>query len=398
LSNIVRERRDPLVPEHDADDPSVVIAAGGTGGHIFPGLALADAVRRLEPVARISFVGTARGLEGTLVPKAGYPLHLVGMVPFSGRGRLSAPVALVRAAWQARRILRRQHAGVAVGMGGYASIPLIAGARLAAVPSLIHESGAIPGRANLLAARLTPNVALAFESARSSFPHPSRPRTVGMPLGPRITTFDRERLRDEARSAFSLPPGAATLLVLGGSQGAATLNRAAVGLARRWRGRRDRHIVLKTGAAQLAEVTDELDRDGCGNLVTCTSFIDRMDLAYAAADLAVCRAGAGTVAELAATGLPAVLVPYPHAPHDHQAVNAGTLVEPGAALLVRDHEATPERLGPLVDGLLDDPGALAAMGAAARGAAHPHAAEKLAAWVIELARNRWAATAACSTT
>jgi len=397
LSNTVLERRDPLVPEHDADGPSVVIAAGGTGGHIFPGLALAGAVRGLDPAARISFVGTARGLEGSIVPKAGYPLHLVGMVPFSGRGRLLAPGALVRAAWQARRILRREHAAVAVGMGGYASIPLIAGARLANVPSLIHESGAIPGRANLLAARLTPHVALAFENARSSFPPASHARTVGMPLAPAITTFDRERLRDEARAMFSLPAGAATILVLGGSQGAATLNRAAVGLALHWRGRGDRHIVLKTGEAQLAGVTDELDRAGCRDLVTVTSFIERMDLSYAAADLAVCRAGAGTVAELAATGLPAVLVPYPYAPHDHQAVNAATLVEPGAAVLVRDNEATPERLVPLLDDLLDDPGALAAMGAAARGAARPHAADELAAWVLELARHRRAPMVAGTT-
>jgi UDP-N-acetylglucosamine--N-acetylmuramyl-(pentapeptide) pyrophosphoryl-undecaprenol N-acetylglucosamine transferase len=181
--------------------------------------------------------------------------------------------------------------------------------------------------------------------------------------------------------------------VLGGSQGAATLNRAAVGLALRWRDRHDRHIVLKTGAAQRAEVSEELDRAGCGDLVTVTSFIERMDLAYAAADLAVCRAGAGTVAELATTGLPAVLVPYPYAPHDHQAVNAATLVEPGAAVLVRDHEATPERLGPLADGLFDDPGALAAMRAAARRAAHPHAADELAAWVLDLARHRRAPNA-----
>jgi UDP-N-acetylglucosamine--N-acetylmuramyl-(pentapeptide) pyrophosphoryl-undecaprenol N-acetylglucosamine transferase len=331
------------------------------------------------------------------VPKAGYPLHLVGMVPFAGRGRVLAPAALVRAAWQARRILRRERAAVAVGMGGYASIPLIAGARLAGVPSLIHESGAIPGRANLLAARLTPNVALAFESARASFPPSSHPRTVGMPLVHAITGFDRERLRGEARMAFSVPPAAATVLVLGGSQGAATLNRAAIGLALRWRGRHDRHVVLKTGAAALADVNDELERQGCGSLVTVTSFIERMDLAYAAADLALCRAGAGTVAELATTGLPAILVPYPYAPHDHQAVNAATLVEPGAAVLVRDHEATPERLGPLVDGLIDDGAALATMGAAARDAARPHAADELAAWVLDLARDRRAATGAGTT-
>src|SRR5205807_7796735 len=155
--------RDPLTArpaEHDANGPSVVIAAGGTGGHIFPGLALAGALRRQEPAALVSFLGTARGLEGTLIPEAGYRLHLVDMVPFSGGRRLVAPAALGRAAWQSRRVLGHERASVAVGMGGYASIPLIVGARMAGVPSVIHESGAIPGRANLLAARLTPNVAV----------------------------------------------------------------------------------------------------------------------------------------------------------------------------------------------------------------------------------------------
>ena len=206
-----------------------------------------------------------------------------------------------------------------------------------------------------------------------------------MPVSAEIAEFDRDRLRAEARASFDLPPDAAVLLVVGGSQGAKTLNRAAVALAARWRGRADRRIVLKTGAAQLAEIEAELERTGCADIVRAMSFLPRMDHAYAAADLALTRAGAGTVAELAATGVPAVLVPYPYAPHDHQAVNAATLTEPGAAVMVRDAEATPERLTPLLEELLDDRPRLQAMAAAARGTARPHAAEELAAWVLELA-------------
>jgi UDP-N-acetylglucosamine--N-acetylmuramyl-(pentapeptide) pyrophosphoryl-undecaprenol N-acetylglucosamine transferase len=366
--------------------PSILIAAGGTGGHIFPGLALAAAVRRQEASAAVAFVGTPRGLEGRIVPDAGYRLHLLDMVPFAGARRALVPAAFARATWQARRLLRRERAAVAVGMGGYASIPLVAGARLAGVPSLVHESGAIPGRANLLAARFTTNVALAFERAAPSFSGPTR--IVGMPLSAEIEHFDRAALRPSARAAFDLPDDAEVLLVIGGSQGATTLNRAAVGLASRWRDRPRRRILLKTGAADLAGMQADLQAAGAAHVVQAVSFFERMDHAYAAADLALTRAGAGTVAELGATGLPAVLVPYPYAPHDHQAVNASVLVDVGAAVMVRNPEATAERVGPLLDELFADDGRRAAMGSAGRSVARPHAADELASWVLELAGTR----------
>jgi UDP-N-acetylglucosamine--N-acetylmuramyl-(pentapeptide) pyrophosphoryl-undecaprenol N-acetylglucosamine transferase len=363
--------------------PSILIAAGGTGGHIFPGLALASAVRRQEPSAAISFVGTPRGLESRIIPEAGYPLHLLDMVPFAGARRALVPAAFTRATWQARRLLRRERASVAVGMGGYASIPLVAGARMSNVPSLVHESGAIPGRANLLAARFTRNIALAFERASSSFRGPTR--VVGMPLSAEIEHFDRDALESAARASFDLPPDAEVLLVIGGSQGATTLNRAAVGLAAAWREHPNRFILLKTGAADLAGIQADLSAAGAADVVRAVSFFDRMDYAYAAADLALTRAGAGTVAELGATGLPAVLVPYPFAPHDHQAVNASVLVDVGAALMVRNESATAELLAPTLDALFADGDRRVSMGAAGRSVSRPHAADDLASWVLELA-------------
>ena len=367
-------------------DPSVVIAAGGTGGHIYPGLALAQAVLERAPEARIAFVGTARGLEGELIPKAGYPLHLVDMVPFAGRARLLLPVALVRATAQSRALLRRLEADVAVGMGGYTSIPLVAGARFAGVPSLIHESGAIPGRANLLAARFTGNVATAFAEAESAFPRSATVRTVGMPLSPGLARFDRQALRPAARAAFDLPEGCRFLLVNGGSQGAASLNRLALGLADRWRDRDDIRILLKAGARQHEAVAAELAGHPGRERIELTRFIERMDHAYAAADMAVCRAGAGTVAELAVVGLPSVLVPYPHAPLDHQTLNARVLTAVGGALLVADHEATPDVVGPLLEDRLDDPDAHGRMRTGLAAVAHPCAAEELAEWALSLVR------------
>ena len=367
---------------------SIVIAAGGTGGHIFPGLAVAEALRRTAPSTRICFVGTSRGLEGTLVPEAGFELHLIDMVPFARATAAKLPVALVRATRQARMVLRRQEADVVVGMGAYVSGPVILAARLAGVPSLIHESGAVPGRANLAAARLTGNVATAFAEAAVAFPRSADVRTVGMPLGRDLAAFDRAALRKEARTSYELDDATLAVLVNGGSQGAASLNRLAVGLAERWRDRTDVRIVLKTGARDHDRVQAEMRDSGGAHLVELTRFIDRMDHAYAAADVSVCRPGAGTVAELAVVGLPAVLVPYPHAPFDHQARNAAALVDVGAAMMVRDHEATPDVVGPLLEPLLADRSGLDRMRAGLQSLAHPHAADELAAWALELAGAR----------
>jgi UDP-N-acetylglucosamine--N-acetylmuramyl-(pentapeptide) pyrophosphoryl-undecaprenol N-acetylglucosamine transferase len=367
---------------------SIVIAAGGTGGHIFPGLALADAIRRRDPGMTVSFVGTPRGLERSIIPKRGYALELIDMKPFVRRialGPLWSIVSLVRATRQAGRIIRLKRPATVVGMGGYVSLPVLAAARWRRVPSLLHESGAVPGLSNRVAARLTPNVALAFEEAAKRFPGSVRPRTVGMPLEPSVAGLNRSSLRSEARAALDLPSDDLVLLVLGGSLGARRLNDVGVALASRWRDRRGLRILLKTGAEHLQAVQAELEQRGVSHLVRCMAFLDRMDLAYASADMALCRAGAGTVAELAAAGLPSILVPYPHAPGDHQTANARPLVSAGGAILVPDLEADAARIGTIADELLGDEERRIRMSAGARSLSRPNAADDLAAWVLELA-------------
>ncbi|MCK7627669.1 UDP-N-acetylglucosamine--N-acetylmuramyl-(pentapeptide) pyrophosphoryl-undecaprenol N-acetylglucosamine transferase [Streptomyces sp. RS10V-4] len=367
---------------------SVVIGAGGTGGHIYPGLALADALRRAEPDAVVSFVGTERGLETRLIPEAGYRLHTVDMIPFDpalGARRYLLPAALLRAGAQCRAILRGQGAQVAVGMGGYPSAPVILGARLAGLPSLIHESNAVPGRANRFAARLTPHIALAFDRSRPHLAGGERAETVGMPLPGPLAGLDRAALRPAARRALGVPDGARLLLVNGGSLGAARLTEAAIGLAGRHRDRTGLRLLIKTGPAALDGARAALAANGGAAVAEAVPYLDRMDLAYAAADLVVCRAGSATVAELATTGMPAVLVPYPHAPGDHQTHNARVLSDAGAALLLPDAEATAERLDALVGPLLADPDRLAAMGAAADPGTHARAADLLAARTLALA-------------
>ncbi|MFE3716536.1 UDP-N-acetylglucosamine--N-acetylmuramyl-(pentapeptide) pyrophosphoryl-undecaprenol N-acetylglucosamine transferase [Streptomyces cyaneofuscatus] len=385
---------------------SVVIGAGGTGGHIYPGLALAEALRRAEPDAVISFIGTERGLETTLIPAAGYRLHTVDMIPFDpalGAKRFLLPAALLRSGAQARSVLRRQQAQVVVGMGGYPSAPAIVGAKMAGLPSVIHESNAVPGRANQFAARLTEHLTVAFDGSRAHLSGGERALTVGMPIAASLAALDRPALRAEARRAFGIPEGARVVLFNGGSLGAARLTAAAVGLAARWKGRGDVHLLIKTGPAALAETRRKLAEAGVGAVAQGESrldgqvdvasgpvaqavpYLDRMDLAYAVADLVVCRAGSATIAELATTGVPAVLVPYPHAPGDHQTHNARVLSEAGAAHLVPDAETTADRLAELIDPLLADPARLAVMGRAADPGNHARAADLLAETVIRLA-------------
>ncbi|KQV23681.1 MULTISPECIES: glycosyltransferase [unclassified Kitasatospora] len=365
---------------------SVVIGAGGTGGHIYPGLALAEALRRADPGAEISFVGTERGLETELIPAAGYRLHTVDMIPFDaslGLRRYLLPAALLKSGVQCREILRAQRAQVAVGMGGYPSAPVIVGARLAGLPSVVHESNAVPGRANRFAARLTPHLALAFDRTRDHLPSGADAETVGMPLVGAVAGLDRVALRAEARVRLGVPPGARLLLFNGGSLGAARLTEAALGLAERWRARSDVRLLVKTGPAALDAVRERL---GANPVAEAVPYLDRMDLAYAAADLVVCRAGSATVAELASVGVPAVLVPYPHAPHDHQTHNARVLTDAGAGLLLPDAECTTARLAALVEPLLADPARLAVMGRAADPGTHAEAADLLAAKVLRTVR------------
>ncbi|MGK4583031.1 UDP-N-acetylglucosamine--N-acetylmuramyl-(pentapeptide) pyrophosphoryl-undecaprenol N-acetylglucosamine transferase [Kitasatospora sp. HPMI-4] len=361
---------------------SVVIGAGGTGGHIYPGLALAEALRRADPAAEISFVGTERGLETRLIPEAGYRLHTVDMIPFDaslGLKRYLLPAALLKSGARCREILREQGAQIAVGMGGYPSAPVIVGARMAGLPSVVHESNAVPGRANRFAARLTPHLALAFDRTREHLPSGVEAETVGMPLVGAVAGLDRAALRAEARARLGVPPGVRLVLFNGGSLGAARLTEAALGLAAGWRGRPDVRLLIKTGPAALEEVRARL---GGSSIARAVPYLDRMDLAYAAADLVVCRAGSATVAELASIGLPAVLVPYPHAPHDHQTHNARVLSDAGAGVLLPDGECTAERLAAIVEPLLADPARLAAMGRAADPGTHARAADLLAAKVL----------------
>ncbi|NYD41478.1 undecaprenyldiphospho-muramoylpentapeptide beta-N-acetylglucosaminyltransferase [Nocardioides panaciterrulae] len=353
----------------------VLLAGGGTAGHTSPLLATADALRRLDPDVEITCLGTPRGLETRVVPEAGYPLELVPPVPLPrrpGADLLKVPARLRAAVRATSAVLDRVRPDVVVGYGGYVSMPAYLAARRRRLPVVVHEQNALPGLANRAGARLATRVAV-------SFPDTPLPKAeyIGLPIRRMISTLDRQAVRAEARAFFGLDPDLPTLLVTGGSQGAQKLNRAVSAAARTLSdaGVQVLHVQGKHGGAEPeATRTPYVVLDYC----------DRMDLAYAASDLVVCRAGANTVTEAAATGLPAIFVPLPIG-NGEQELNARPVVDAGGALLVADAAVTPEWVAATVPGLVTDGPRLAAMGAAAAGLIPRDADERLARLVLETA-------------
>ena len=351
----------------------ILLAGGGTAGHTSPLLATADALRRLEPGCEITCLGTPRGLENRVVPEAGYPLELVPPVPLPrkpGADLVKVPARLRAAVRETRAVLERVRPDVVVGYGGYVSVPAYLAARRAKLPIVVHEQNALPGLGNRLGARVASRVAV-------SFPDTKLPKAeyVGLPIRRMISLLDRDALRAEAREFFGLAPDLPTLVVTGGSQGARRLNEsvsaAAESLAAA--GVQVLHVVGPQGTATPRPTSVPY---------VVEPYVDRMDYALAAADLMICRAGANSVTEAAAVGVPAIFVPLPIG-NGEQELNARPVVEAGGALLVSNDDFTADWVTATVPALATDPGRLAAMSSAASGLIPRDADEKLARIVLE---------------
>ena len=354
----------------------VVLAGGGTAGHIEPALNLADCLRRHDPSVSVTALGTARGLETRLVPERGYDLALITATPMPRRPGLDLarlPAVVRRSVSEVREVLTSTGADVVVGFGGYVALPAYLGAR-GRVPIVIHEANARPGLANKVGARFTPYVACAVADAMPGARH------IGMPLRRTIATLDRAAVRAEARAAFGLDPDRPTLLVFGGSQGARRLNDAVLGAATQLTAQG----IQVLHAAGLRN-DDQRPRGALGPApYVALPYLDRMDLAYAAADLALCRAGAMTCAELTAVGLPAVYVPLPIG-NGEQRLNALPVVRAGGGLLVEDAALDPQWLLAVVAPLLLDDDQRREMEFSAASHGQRDADERLAALVMEAA-------------
>jgi UDP-N-acetylglucosamine--N-acetylmuramyl-(pentapeptide) pyrophosphoryl-undecaprenol N-acetylglucosamine transferase len=367
------------------DTVSVVLAGGGTAGHVEPAMAVADALTALEPDVRITALGTQRGLETRLVPERGYHLELITPVPLPRKPSgdlMRLPLRVRRAIRQTRAVLDDVDADVVIGFGGYVALPAYLAARggplrRRRVPVVVHEANASAGWANRVGARSAQRVL-------SAVPDPGlrRVEVVGVPVRATITSLDRKARRAEARAHFGFADDAKVLLVFGGSQGAQRINQAVAAAAK---------DLAVAGVSVLhahgpKNILDLREPDYGDPPYVAVPYLDRMELAYAAADLAVCRSGAMTVAEVTDVGLPAVYVPLPIG-NGEQRLNALPVVNGGGGVIVDDVDLTPTFVADTVTGLLNDAGRLRAMTAAAALAGHRDAAQRVAEVALEIARS-----------
>lgn len=387
--------------------PHIVLAGGGTAGHVNPLLSVADAIGRIDPEARLSVIGTAVGLERDLVPAAGYELDTIEKVPFPRRPNLDAlrfPSRWMRETHKVRDILQARQADVVVGFGGYASAPVYSTAHRMGLPVALHESNARAGMANRLGARWADYLGVVYEDTALHPHHGARLERVGLPLRPPIAALAERRAdpaervlaRREAAEALGLDPNRPVLLVTGGSLGAVNLNRALAGAAKSLLP--CTQVVHLTGRGKLDEVRQLVESGVGASALTglgpqsaeggdwhVAEYLERIDLAFACADLVVCRSGAGMVSELTALGVPAVYVPLPVG-NGEQRFNAQPVVSAHGGMLVDDRDMTAQWVADHIPQLLSDPARLAALGEAAWGYGIRDAADVMARRVLALVR------------
>lgn len=360
-----------------------LITGGGTGGHIYPALSIAAALKELDPEAVLLYVGTETGREAAVVPAAGLPFVTIrsgGMVNLSLSQKLAGGVRALRGLFDALGHIRRFRPDLVLGTGGFVCGPVLLAARLAGRPVVIQEQNAFPGVTNRIAARWARLIFVPYEEARTHFPAGAPIRRIGNPVRPEIGAATREA----GRRTFGFAADDQVLLVMGGSGGARDLNRAVAGAVLSLRAEIPRLTVLHVSGERYYEQVQMLytgvDR------VTVVPYLHTMPEAYAAADAGVFRAGALTMAEVQVRALPAVLVPSPNVTHDHQEWNARTLERRGAALVVREREVADGKLVGAIRTLLTDEGRRAAMQSALQELAQPGTAHEIARLIIDLAR------------
>ena len=360
----------------------ILIAGGGTGGHIYPGIAVAEELKRLDPTIEIRFVGGDRGLEGRVVPEAGFELVTIAARGLPRRAPWKVPGALLAntgAFFASIGIIHSWRPDVVLGTGGYVSAPVIVAAWLARRPIVLQEQNSVPGLTNRLLARVADEVHLAFSESRGWFARKDRLKLSGNPVRREILSGERK----PALARFGLAEGVPTAFVFGGSRGARRINEAALDAIQKLRGHLNAQFILQTGKEDFAWAKDKAEAQGLP--VTVVPYLTHIHEAYAAADLVVCRAGAMTLAEIAACGVPSILVPYPFAAYNHQEVNAQNLAERGGAVTIKDGELTGERLAHELSRLLKDREILIRMSANARRFARPDAAVRIAKSLTEWA-------------
>lgn len=359
----------------------IMITGGGTGGHVFPAIAIADAIKKLRPDTEFLFVGAVGKMEMERVPRAGYPIEGLNVAGFQ-RGlsvkNLSFPFKLLGSLWKARRIVRRFKPDVVIGTGGYASGPVMRAAQHAGIPTLIQEQNSYAGVTNKILGKKAARVCVAYDHMEQFFP-PDKIVFTGNPVRSDIVSLKGKRA--EAQQYYKLDPDKKTIAVIGGSLGARSLNEAMHKNAKLLANDSNIQVLWQCGKFYELIYT-ESDTAQLPN-VQCMAFIDRMDLLYAAADVVIARAGALTISELCLVGKPVVLVPSPNVAEDHQTKNALALVEKGAARLIRDVDAKDRMLQDALL-ILENEALAFSLSESIRQMGRPNAAETIAREAIKL--------------
>ncbi|MFN0014412.1 MAG: undecaprenyldiphospho-muramoylpentapeptide beta-N-acetylglucosaminyltransferase [Saprospiraceae bacterium] len=371
----------------------ILITGGGTGGHVFPAIAIADAIKRLQPDTEFLFVGANGKMEMERVPKAGYPIEGLNIAGFQRGFSLTSllrnlvfPYKLMASAFKAKGIIRRFRPDVVIGTGGYASGPVMRAAQQAGIPTIIQEQNSFAGVTNRLLAKKAIRVCVAYDHMEQFFPA-KKIRFTGNPV--RSDILDLGNKRAEAQQYYGLSPDKKTIAIIGGSLGARTLNRALAESTALLAGRSDVQVLWQCGRYYETEYA-QCDTARLPN-VQIRAFIDRMDLLYAAADLIISRAGALSISELCLVGKPAVLVPSPNVAEDHQTKNALALTEKSAARLIRDAEAV-KNLIPEALMLLEKEALMFSLGENIRHLGRPKAADTIAVEIVAQVAKRRVAT------
>lgn len=366
------------------DELRVIISGGGTGGHIFPAVSIANAIKEKRPDARILFVGAEGRMEMQRVPAAGYEIKGLPIAGFNRKNLLknvSVLFKIMKSRRMARKILRDFKPQVAVGVGGYASGPTLNVAESMGIPTLLQEQNSYAGVTNKLLAKKAKRICVAYDGMERFFPKDSILFT-GNPV--RQNLLEQNISKDEAVRSFGLVPGKATILIVGGSLGARTLNESVLGNLPLVKQQNKVQFIWQTGKYYSEEIQAELKRRGCPQNLVVMDFISDMRQAFAAADLVISRAGAGSISEFCLLGKPAILVPSPNVAEDHQTKNALSLVQKDAALYVTDADARRSLL-PLAINTVNDHSRLEVLSFNIKKLARPNAASDIADEVIKLA-------------
>ena len=362
----------------------MIIAGGGTGGHLFPGLAIAEEFKRRDENNEVVFVGTEHGIEARIIPREGYPIRFLrseGIVGKSPVGRIKAMAKLVLSALDAHRILKLLTPDIVIGVGGYSSGAIVMIAGLKSIPTMIHEQNSVPGLTNRILGRMVQRVCVTYHESASSFPM-GKTFLTGNPIRGKILRGDREA----AYRLFSLSEDMFTVFIFGGSSGARSINRAMVDALNHLTDLKDKiQFLHQTGDKDFENIRDAYRKAGVRGTVA--PFIYQMAEAYAVADVVVSRAGATTLAEITALGKPAILVPYPYAAGRHQECNALKLREMGAAFMMPEDEMRGETLAKNIRELYDNGALRAEMQRSSQGLGRPDACSKIVDIAMSLVRS-----------